>query len=432
MVTRASYPPAMLGTHRHRASMVGCRYGWPPMAAESGEAFGGLSSAVQGSPGLLAASLAQSLLETAPVGMAVTGADGRLTWANDAISRLTGRSLDQLIGASIIDFVHPEDIAAKVDATEALLRGDVVRYERLERWLRPDGDVRWVSVSASLTRGSDGIPLTEIVGETSPYVIRQVVDVTDRHAAETRAQDLSNELRQRNLELERSNEELSQFAYVASHDLSEPLRVVAGHVELLARRYRGRLDDDADRYIEFAVDGCARMRRLIDDLLAFSRAGREGGDPEPVDLEELAASVVQSVSTLIDETGATVTVRSLPTVTGHPTAFAQVITNLIVNAVKFGREGRPPVVVVDAVRSEEGWTVRVADDGIGIDPRYRERIFRLFQRLHGQREYAGTGVGLAVCRRVVELRGGRIWAEDSPSGGSRLCFTIPDVVIPTP
>ncbi|GAC1313592.1 MAG: hypothetical protein NVSMB16_10340 [Acidimicrobiales bacterium] len=374
--------------------------------------------------------LTRSLLDTAPVGMAVTDADGRLTWANDAISRLTGRSLDQLLGTSIMDFVHPDDVDAKVDASHALLRGDVERYERLERWVRPDGDVRWVSVSASLARGPDGTPLSDTAGETSPYVIRQVVDVTDRQVVEARLQDLSDELRQRNTELERSNEELSQFAYVASHDLSEPLRVVAGHVELLARRYRGRLDDDADRYIEFAVDGCARMRRLIDDLLAFSRAGREGGGPEAVDLGELTVGALRSLGSLVADTGATVTVGPLPTVTGHPTALAQVIANLIGNAVKFGREGQRPVVVVDAVRAGDGWMVRVADNGIGIDPRYRERIFRLFQRLHGQGEFAGTGVGLAVCRRVVELRGGRIWAEDSPGGGTRFCFTIPDVMIP--
>ncbi|GAC1589123.1 MAG: hypothetical protein NVS3B21_05520 [Acidimicrobiales bacterium] len=400
------------------------------MVGESEEAVGVPSAPIPGAPGPLSASLARSMLDTAPVGMAITGSDGRLTWANDAISRLTGRSLDQLMGVSIIDFVHPDDIDAKVDAIEALLRGDVERYERIERWLRPDGDVRWVSVSASLARGPDGVALSETVGEEAPYVIRQVVDVTDRHDAETRLQDLSDELVHRNTELERSNEELSQFAYVASHDLSEPLRVVAGHVELLARRYRGRLDDDADRYIEFAVDGCARMRRLIDDLLAFSRAGREGGDPEAVDLEVLAAAAVRSLASLIAETGADITLGPLPTVIGRPTAFAQVITNLIANAVKFGREGQPPVVAVDAVRADDGWTVRIADDGIGIDPRYRERIFRLFQRLHGQGEYAGTGVGLAVCRRVVELRGGRIWAEDSPSGGSRFCFTIPDAMIP--
>ncbi|GAC1532053.1 MAG: hypothetical protein NVS3B12_09110 [Acidimicrobiales bacterium] len=402
------------------------------MAVARGGGVGVPSAAIPGPPGPHAVALTRSLLDTAPVGMAVTGADGRLTWANDAISRLTGRSLDQLIGTSINDFVHPEDIEAKVDASEALLRGDVVRYERLERWLRPDGDVRWVSVSASLARGPDGAPLSDTVGETSPYVIRQVVDVTDRQAVESRLQDLSDELRQRNTELERSNEELSQFAYVASHDLSEPLRVVAGHVELLARRYRGRLDDDADRYIEFAVDGCGRMRRLIDDLLAFSRAGREGGDPEAVDLGGLTAGALRSLGSLVADTGATITVYPLPTVIGHPTAFAQVMANLIANAVKFGREGRPPLVVVDAVRADEGWMVRVADDGIGIEPRYRERIFRLFQRLHGQGEYPGTGVGLAVCRRVVELRGGRIWAEDSPGGGTRFCFTIPDTIIPTP
>jgi light-regulated signal transduction histidine kinase (bacteriophytochrome) len=234
------------------------------------------------------------------------------------------------------------------------------------------------------------------------------------------------ELERRAGDLERSNAELEQFAYVASHDLSEPLRMVSSYLQLLRRRYRGALDDDADTFIDFAVDGAARMRDLIDDLLTYSRVGRDGVEPGQVDLQEAVAGTLRSLSAAIDDAGATVDVAELPWVTGDRAGLGQVLQNLMANALKFRAPDRSAQVQVDAQRFIGGWCVTVADNGIGIAPEHADRSFKMFQRLHTRDAYEGTGIGLAVCRRIVERHRGRIWVEPTPGGGATFRFTLPD------
>ena len=255
----------------------------------------------------------------------------------------------------------------------------------------------------------------------------QVGEYFARKEAERALEETANELRRHAAELERSNADLEQFAYVASHDLSEPLRTVSGFVGLLGKRYEGQLDPQADEYIRFAVDGVHRMRELIDDLLAYSRVGRADQSLEPVDTGALVAEIVRTLGPQLDRSGGRVTVSSLPTVQGDDWQMRQLFQNLIANAIKFDG-GRPPRVEVSAAREAAGWRFSVRDHGIGVDERHAERIFKVFQRLHARDEYEGTGIGLAICRRIVDRRGGRIWVEAAEGGGADFRFTVPDTV----
>jgi signal transduction histidine kinase len=226
-------------------------------------------------------------------------------------------------------------------------------------------------------------------------------------------------------ELARSNAELEQFAYVISHDLQEPLRMVASYVQLLARRYKGKLDSDADDFIAFAVDGATRMQRMINDLLAYSRVNTRGKPFEPTDCEVVFNNVLTNLQMTIVENDAMVTHAPLPVVVADKTQLMQLFQNLIGNAIKY-RSDRPPQVHVEAERREGEWLLAVRDNGIGIDPKHFTRIFVIFQRLYGQEEYPGTGIGLAICRKIVERHGGSIWVESEPGKGSTFYFTLPD------
>jgi hypothetical protein len=225
-------------------------------------------------------------------------------------------------------------------------------------------------------------------------------------------------------ELARSNKELEQFAYVASHDLQEPLRMVSSFTQLLEQRYRDKLDDDAREFINYAVDGARRMQRLINDLLEFSRVSTRGRRLEAVDANVVLGTVRANLSAAIEEAGALVTNEELPTVIADPTQLGQLLQNLIGNAIKFHGDESPRVHVVACERPGE-WIFAVKDNGIGIDPEYFDRIFVIFQRLQVTADYPGTGIGLAVCKRIVERHGGRIWVESEPGHGAIFSFAIP-------
>jgi signal transduction histidine kinase len=248
-----------------------------------------------------------------------------------------------------------------------------------------------------------------------------VVQIASETVAEANAQ-----LEQRAVELVRSNEDLEQFAYVASHDLQEPLRKVASFCQLLQRRYAGRLDERADQYISFAVDGAHRMQRLIDDLLEFSRIGRSTTAFAPVHLDEVAAEAASSARAAVTASGGAVTISEMPVVLGDRSLLAALLTNLVSNAVKFRRPSQPLEIALSARPIGRFWEITCADNGIGIEPEHAERIFIIFQRLHTRETYPGTGIGLAIAKRVVDHHGGRIWVDTTSAGaGTVVRFTLP-------
>ncbi len=237
-------------------------------------------------------------------------------------------------------------------------------------------------------------------------------------------EDLERRVSARTLELERSNRDLQYYAYVASHDLQEPLRTMTAYVQLLQLRYAGKLDAEADEFIQFVVDGAARMQQLILDLLEYSRASSPSLEIALVNLEETLERTLQNLKSAIGESGAEITHDPLPSLAADDVKIGQVFQNLIANGIKFHGEARP-LIHVSAKKREEDWLFSVKDNGIGFDMAYAEKIFVLFQRLHGGSTYKGTGIGLAVCKRIIEGHGGRIWAESEPGKGATFFFTLP-------
>jgi light-regulated signal transduction histidine kinase (bacteriophytochrome) len=241
----------------------------------------------------------------------------------------------------------------------------------------------------------------------------------------TQRKDAQEKLRETLAELARSNTDLEQFAYVASHDLQEPLRMISSYVQLLARRYSGKLDADADEFIDFAVDGAARMQRLINDLLTYSRMGRRKKPFEPTDVNYVLSQTIVNLKNAIEESQAVITNDGLPTVMADEAQVCQLLQNLVSNAIKFRSNG-PPHIHISSQQENGQWIFSVSDDGIGIDPQYHERIFAIFQRLHGRTEYDGTGIGLSVCKSIIERHGGKIWLESEFGKGSTFYFSIPN------
>jgi PAS domain S-box-containing protein len=254
----------------------------------------------------------------------------------------------------------------------------------------------------------------------------QIGQLMARRQAEAGLREAHEELSRRAQDLARSNAELQQFAYVASHDLQEPLRMISSYTQLLMRRYGTLFDQDAKEFMGFIVDGAARMKQLIEDLLAYSRVGTRGHDLEPTDAQAAFDQALANLRASIDTTGATVTHDALPTVRADASQLVQLFQNLVGNALKF-RSADAPRVHVDAQERDAEWIFSVRDNGIGIDPQYFERIFVIFQRLHSKAEYPGTGIGLAICKKIVDRHGGRIWVESQPGQGSTFYCTLPKV-----
>jgi PAS domain S-box-containing protein len=300
-----------------------------------------------------------------------------------------------------------------------LERHEPFRDFEMERQ-NPAGGTRWISVS--------GEPILDVDGRFTGY--RGVgSDITARKQAEAELKRAHDDLAKKAEELQRSNAELEQFAYVASHDLQEPLRMVSSYTQLLTRRYNDKLQGDAQEFMHYIVDGAARMKQLIEDLLAYSRVGTKGKEFKPVSLEAPLKKAIGNLRAAIEESSAAVTWDPLPTVDADETQLAQLFQNLMGNALKFRGASVPRIHVAAADRDGE-WQLTVADNGIGIEPQYFERIFMLFQRLHTMGEYPGTGIGLAICKKVVERHGGRIWVSSAPGEGSQFHFTLPKKEVP--
>jgi PAS domain S-box-containing protein len=358
---------------------------------------------------------------------------------NKGAERIFGYTAEEMIGRSIETL-----IPADLDHEEAHVLDRIRRGERIEHYetirVRKDGTRIPISLSVSPVRNAAGkvIGAAKIARDISEKkraeeeIRRLNLQLEERVWERTRElQDANTELLQRTSELVAINAELERFAYVASHDLQEPLRIVSSYTQLLATRYEGKLDADADDFIKFAVGGAERMRQLIKDLLTYSRMGIRQRKPQEVDCEEVLRGALRNLKAAINETGGVVTHEPLPAVFGDPVQLGQLFQNLIGNALKF-RRSESPQVHISAARmtgdkpgSRAYWQFSVKDNGIGIEPQYTERIFGAFQRLHTAAEYPGTGVGLAICKKIVEAHGGRIWVESTFGKGSTFKFTLP-------
>ena len=279
----------------------------------------------------------------------------------------------------------------------------------------PDGRMHWVSVS--------GEPMFDELGRFRGY--RGIGrDITRRRQSEAALREAHDLLEARAKELTRSNEELQQFAYVASHDLQEPLRMVSSYTQLLERRYADKLEGDATEFMHFIVDGAARMKQLIEDLLEYSRVGTRGREFESTDSAAALAKALQNLRAAAQESGAKVTHGELPRVVADPGQLVQLFQNLLGNAMKFRKPEEPPRIHVEGEARDDVWVFTVKDNGIGLDTQYADRIFMMFQRLHAKGEYPGTGIGLAICKKIVDRHGGRIWVDSEPGKGCTIGFTI--------
>ncbi len=351
----------------------------------------------------------RGLLEAAPDAMVVVNQSGEIVLLNVQAEKQFGYRRHELVGQRVKNII-PEGFAERLiadglrSAEDALAQQIGTGIELNGR--RKDGSEFPIELMLSPLESAEGVLVTAAIR-----------DITTRRTAEAH-------LLLKVAELNRSNIELGQFAYIASHDLQEPLRMVASYTQLLARRYKGKLDSDADEFIAFAVDGASRMQRLIQDLLAYSRVGTKGTELQTTSSEEALQQSLNNLRGAISESGALVTHDPLPAVLADEMQLVQLFQNLVGNAIKYQNPGIPRVHVAAVKDSEQKWAFSVQDNGLGIDPQYFEKIFGMFQRLHKRGEFAGTGIGLAICKKIVERHGGTISVESQPGHGSTFRFAL--------
>ncbi len=357
----------------------------------------------------------RGLLEAAPDAMVVVNSAGEIVLLNVQVERQFGYRRDELIGQPVTTLI-PKGFAERLisdalrSAEDALAQQIGTGIELTGR--RKDGSAFPIEIMLSPLDSAEGILVTAAIR-----------DITTRKKVEAHLQAEA-ALLQKMEELKRSNEELGQFAYIASHDLQEPLRMVASYTQLLSRRYKGKLDSDADEFIAFAVDGATRMQQLIQDLLLYSRVGTQGQDLCDTSSEGALHQALINLRGTIEDSGALVTHDPLPTVLADKLQLVQVFQNLVGNGIKYHRPGVPKVHISAAKNSAEQWIFSVHDNGVGIDAQYFDRIFGMFQRLHKREEFAGTGIGLAICKKIVERHGGSISVESQPGEGSTFRFAL--------
>jgi PAS domain S-box-containing protein len=361
----------------------------------------------------------RSLLEAAPDAMIISSEEGEISLVNSQVEAMFGYLRDELIGRNVSMLV-PGWSGRRLTPIE-------VRPHRELRGFRKNGDEFPVEISLGPLQTEEGVLVTSAIR-----------DVTERQRRDDQIRELNAKLEQRvaertrellksNEALRQSNDDLNQFAYAASHDLQEPLRMVALYSEMLGKRYQGQLDREADQFIHFITSGAHRMEMLLKDLLAYSQAGSSEGPTASVDCRIVIEQVLFNLKTAIAENQAHILWEGLPIVEAHEIRLMQLFQNLISNAIKY-RRAEPPRIQISAEPRESDWLFSVKDNGIGIRPEYAQQVFGIFKRLHGH-TYPGTGIGLAICQRIVERYGGRIWVESTPDVGSTFRFTLPPAAV---
>ena len=361
-------------------------------------------------------SLFHAFMNNSPAIAFMKDEGGRYVYVNELFEHLFQLSAAEVYARTDFD-LWPLAIAQQLAANDRMALSTNRALGALETIPGPEGVLRHWLVFKFPIAGTTGQRL----------LAGMAIDITDRRQVEEELRTLNRELerrvQERTAELARSNAELEQFASVVSHDLQEPLRMVTSYTALLAKRYHGQLDADADEFIGYVVDGVARMRQLITDLLAYSRVNARGQQMTATGCESVLTRALENLAVAVAESNAQVSHDPLPTLDADATQLVQLFQNLIGNAIKF-RSEQPPVIHISATLQDHHWLFAVRDNGIGISPQYGERIFEIFQRLHTRERYPGTGIGLAICKKIVERHGGRIWVESQLGSGSTFYFTL--------
>ena len=369
------------------------------------------------------AAFRQAILDSAVPSIISTTPEGIITTFSHGSEKLLGYSADELVGKTTPEIIHDAgEVAARAEELTGELGREIAPgFEVFVTKARGGGSEtrEWSYIRKDGTRVPVRLSVSEIVDKSGVLVgfLGIARDITELKQQQENLEKLA-------AELKRSNEDLEQFAYAASHDLQEPLRMIASYLQLLERRYKGQLDDQADRFIEFAVNGATRMQTLIRDLLTYSRIGARTKNPEPVDVSLPVGFALENLKVAIAERQASIVVDPLPTVVGDSTLLTQLFQNLVDNGLKFCAETTPRIHI-SANREGAEWIFSVTDNGIGIDPQYLDHVFVIFKRLHGRDHYPGTGIGLAICKKIIDRHGGRIWAERGPGRGTTFKFSIP-------
>ncbi|MEG4497279.1 PAS domain S-box protein [Microcoleus sp. F10-C6] len=356
----------------------------------------------------------RAIFEQAAVGIAKTGLGGQFMRVNPGFCQIVRYAESELLQQNFQAITQPDDIEADRENLRLLLSGEIQTFSREKRLICKDGEVRWANVTVSAMRDAEGTP---------QYLICAIQDISKRKLVQELLQASLDTQTRYAQELTRSNAELEQFAYVASHDLQAPLLTISGYAQILEKRYHNQLDAQGNKFIRNIVNSCGRMQALIDDLLEYSRVGRSQKPFELIDCNRVFEDACANLQLAIRENQASVTRGDLPRVRGDSFQLLQLFQNLIGNAIKY-RSSDAPVVQVGASRQGDNWVFSVQDNGIGIAEQYHPRIFQLFQRLHTQKEYSGTGIGLAICQKIVDRHGGRLWVESQPHRGSTFYFSI--------
>lgn len=347
-----------------------------------------------------------SLFKSSPVGISIINEQYDLLEINPVIAAKLNYELDALKKMDLLELVHPDEVKKVRKQFLRIFSKDQQAAEIETRLIKKSGDVIWVKLMISL------INITK--KETHAVVFMESID--KRKIAEFK-------LAEKNEELLRINQELEHFAYVASHDLQEPLRTITSFIQILERKYSHVLDDDGRQFMGYITDGTRRMQNLIRDLLAYSRVSRQNTGFEEVDLNEVFEAVNQALNNKINENDAIILAENLPVIQGNKIQLIQIFQNFIDNAIKF-RGKKPPEIIINVKELSDKWEISIEDNGIGISPEFHQRIFIIFQRLHSMDQYTGTGIGLAMCKKIIERHGGEVWVESKADKGTKFIFTI--------
>lgn len=357
----------------------------------------------------------RAIFEQAAVGIAKTALGGQFIRVNPGFCQIVRYAESELLQKNWQAITHPDDIEADREYVRSLLSGNIQTFSLEKRLVCKDEAVRWANVTVSAMRDANGTP---------QYLVCAIEDISQRKLVQELLQASLDTQTRYAQELTRSNAELEQFSYVASHDLQAPLSTIAGYAQLLEKRCHNQLDAQGNKFIRNIVNSCGRMQALIDDLLEYSRVGRSEKPFDVIDCNLVFEDACANLQLAIRQDQASVTRGDLPRVRGDSFQLLQLFQNLIGNAIKY-RSSEAPMVRVSASRQGDSWVFSVQDNGIGIAEQYHARIFQLFQRLHSQKQYSGTGIGLAICQRIVDRHGGRLWVESEPNRGSTFYFSIP-------